>query len=195
MIHIKNIQDFLSTNTEFAWAAVLAFAFLESMVITGIFIPSIILFSVCVFLYNNDILSIYMIASLAILGAHLGDLSGYLIGKVVGPKLLDRKFFKNRQSKVEKAKKFIGRYGSYAVIYGRFIFVIRSLTPFLLGIGSLKLYKFYRADIIACLTWGSALVLLLLLGKASMFALITTMLGIITLFLIITYLLRSKQRS
>jgi membrane-associated protein len=51
------------------------------MVITGSILPSAILFSVCVFIFNSEILSIYLIALFAMFGSHLGDLGGFFCRK------------------------------------------------------------------------------------------------------------------
>ena len=159
---LEKIQEYLSLNPEYAWLLVFAFAFGESMIITGAFLPSAILFSICIYLYNTDIMSIYIIASVAVIGAHLGDLAGFFLGKTIGPNIINMKFFQKRQKAINRVEKFLDRFGPYTVILGRFIPAIRPLTPFLLGITDLNSIKFYRADVIACLAWGIALILLVI---------------------------------
>ena len=90
---LEKIQEYLSLNPEYAWLLVFAFAFGESMIITGAFLPSAILFSICIYLYNTDILSIYIIASVAVIGAHLGDLAGFFLGKTIGPNIINYEVF------------------------------------------------------------------------------------------------------
>ena len=98
-----SIQNFLLHNPEYAWITVFTLAFLESMVISGSIVPSIVLFSVSVYLFNQEILSLYLIAPIAIAGAHLGDLGGFLVGKYSGNKVLALTFFKKRASLISKA--------------------------------------------------------------------------------------------
>ena len=62
----------------------------------------------------------------------------------------------------DRVENFLDRFGPYTVILGRFIPAIRPLTPFLLGITDLNSIKFYRADVVACLAWGIALILLVI---------------------------------
>ena len=90
------IQNFLLHNPEYAWLAVFTLAFLESMVITGSIVPSIVLFSICVYLFDQQILALYLIALIAMIGAHLGDLGGFLVGKYSGEKVLSITFFQKR---------------------------------------------------------------------------------------------------
>ena len=93
-----NIESFLTQNTELAWIAIFVFAFMESFILSGLLVSSVILFSVCVFVFNMEILPLYAIVPIAILGAHSGDMSGYYFGKTVGSKLLQTNFLKKRET-------------------------------------------------------------------------------------------------
>tara|TARA_B100000686_G_C16673441_1_gene907759 strand:- start:564 stop:1070 length:507 start_codon:yes stop_codon:yes gene_type:complete len=156
----ERIQYFLETNPEYGWMLVFLFGFMESMIITGSFMPSAILFSLCIYLYNIELLSLPWICGMAMLGSHLGDVCGFLIGKSIGPSLLNSKFIRKRQKPIKKAQEFLNRFGPYTVIVGRFIPAVRPVVPFLVGITDLRLRRFYVADIIACSLWAIALALL-----------------------------------
>ena len=156
----ESIQNFLLNNPGYAWLAVFILAFLESMVITGSIFPSIVLFSVCVYLFDQQILGLYLIAPIAMSGAHLGDLGGFLVGKYSGNKVLSLTFFQKRTVLIDKATS-ADRFGPLAVVIGRFTPAIRPIMPFFLGLTRLELKRFYFADLIACLAWGIALILML----------------------------------
>ena len=156
----ENIESFLSNNNELAWIAIFMFAFMESFIISGIIVSSAILFSVCIFVFNMELLPLYSIVLIAMLGAHLGDVSGFFFGKTVGPSLLASKFMVKREKTIKRAQNFLEKTGSYTVILGRFVPAIRPIVPFLLGISDLKAVRFYIADVIACACWGTALALL-----------------------------------
>jgi len=157
---LEKIEFYLSTNTEYAWVAILLFAFIEAFVLSGIVTSSAILFSICIIIYNADLLSIYYIVPLAILGANAGDTCSFLFGKTIGHKILTIKFMQKRQKTITKAQKFLDNTGSFTVLFGRFIPALRPIVPFLLGISDLKVVRFYIADFIACSFWGLALGLL-----------------------------------
>ena len=156
----NNIESFLSSNNELAWIAIFIFAFMESFIVTGLFVSSAILFSVCVFIYNMDLLPLHIIVPVAILGAHFGDLSGFYFGKTIGPRLMNTNFLKKREKIIKRTQKFLDTTGPFTVLFGRFIPAIRPIVPFMLGISDLKAVRFYVADIIACCCWGIALALL-----------------------------------
>jgi membrane protein DedA with SNARE-associated domain len=93
----------------------------------------------------------------AVLGAHLGDMTGFLFGKTIGPQLLSTKVMVKRKKLISREQKFIDKTGTFTVILGRFIPAVRPIVPFLLGISDLKIVRFYIADLIACICWGIAL--------------------------------------
>tara|TARA_B100000678_G_scaffold186912_1_gene156253 strand:- start:4308 stop:4661 length:354 start_codon:yes stop_codon:yes gene_type:complete len=107
-----------------------------------------------------ELLPLYSIVMVAMLGAHLGDVSGFFFGKTVGPSLLATKFISKREKTIKRAQKFLDKTGQYTVILGRFVPAIRPIVPFLLGISDLKAVRFYIADVVACSCWGIALALL-----------------------------------
>ena len=153
----EKIELYLNANAEYAWVVILFFAFLESFILSGVIISSAILFSICIFIYNTELLPLFYIVPLAVLGAHLGDMTGFLFGKTIGPQLLSTKVMVKREKLITRAQKFLEKTGSYTVILGRFIPAVRPIVPFLLGVSDLKLVRFYIADLIACIFWGIAL--------------------------------------
>ncbi|MDA8884419.1 DedA family protein [Gammaproteobacteria bacterium] len=156
-MNLESIQQFLTNNTEYSWLIIIFLAFAESFLITGVFISSAILFSVCIFLYNMDVLTIFGIVPLAIIGAHTGDVSSFFLGKTLGPQIINSRILIKRQKTINRAQKFLDKFGPYTVLFGRFIPAVRALTPFLLGVSDVKAVRFYIADVIACLLWGTAL--------------------------------------
>ena len=154
------ILQFISANSEYALFLIFIFAFCESLVVVGSILSSAILFSICVFLYNNGILDLKTIVPIAVIGAHIGDTTSFYIGKKSGDIFLNMTFIKKRQHIIEKANSFIKRFGPYTVVIGRWVPAIRPVVPFLLGISEMKFLNFYKAAVLAVLTWGVGLIML-----------------------------------
>jgi membrane-associated protein len=104
-MNLESIQEFLINNIEYSWMIIMFFAFAESFLITGIFISSAILFSICIFLYNMGALSIFGIVPVAMIGAHIGDVSSFFLGKTLGPQILASKALTKRQKNNKKSTK------------------------------------------------------------------------------------------
>ena len=47
--------------------------------------------------------------------------------------MLETKFFKKRESIIERGNNFIDRFGQLTVVLGRFIPAMRAIVPFLIG--------------------------------------------------------------
>ena len=73
----EKIEIYLNANAEYAWLFVLFFAFLESFILSGLIVSSAILFSICILVYNTELMPITAIVPVAVIGAHLGDMSGF----------------------------------------------------------------------------------------------------------------------
>jgi len=88
-----------------------------------------------------------------------GDNLNYWIGRYIGPKVFhyeNSRFFKKEH--LEKTHKFYEKYGTKAIIIARFMPVIRTFTPFIAGIGSMKYIKFFLYDVFGGVLWISVFV-------------------------------------
>lgn len=98
--------------------------------------------------------SLPLLLVLMIAAAILGDFTGFLKGKWLGPKLFnkaDAKFFK--QSYLEKTKAFYEKYGVWAFVAGRFLPVIRTLIPMLAGASGISAAKFSYLNVAGAVVW------------------------------------------
>lgn len=86
--------------------------------------------------------------------AILGDSLNYFIGHKFGKAILNspkHKFIK--QEHLDKSYQFVGKYGSKAVFLARFMPIIRTIVPFVLGIGELEYSKFLKYNILGGIVW------------------------------------------
>jgi len=117
---------------------------------------------------QNDIgqtaeLNIWIILSLLIIAAILGDATNYMLGKTVGLKLLKWKFNGKQivnPKYIEKTNKFYENYGPKTIIIARFVPIIRTFAPFVAGIGNMTYGKFIRFNMIGGIIWVLSLVFL-----------------------------------
>ena len=87
------------------------------------------------------------------LGAYLSDLICYGLGRIVGPKLLQIKFFASiaTPERIKQIHNYYEHYGVVTLIFGRFIpFGVRNGLFLTAGLGQMPLIKFALADLLAC---------------------------------------------
>lgn len=85
-------------------------------------------------------------------GAYLSDLICYGLGRYLGPKLWNIKFFANMVSKdkVKTMTSFYEKYGPLTLILGRFIpFGVRNGLFLTAGLGKMNFVKFALSDLLA----------------------------------------------
>ncbi len=99
-------------------------------------------------------LNFWLLLVLIILAAVIGDTVNYEIGKHFGRKLLNnKKFTIVKQENLDKADALISKYGSLAVFIARFMPIIRTIVPFVVGMGRLDYKKFITFNAIGGITW------------------------------------------
>ncbi|NFG25044.1 DedA family protein [Clostridium botulinum] len=85
-------------------------------------------------------LNIYILAILLIFAAVLGDTVNYEIGRLFGNKLIKSNIVK--KDHIEKTNKFYEKHGVKTIMFARFIPIVRTIAPFVAGIGKMN-YKYF----------------------------------------------------
>ena len=84
----------------------------------------------------------------------LGNMAGYWFGKQSGPFLFTRKdtfFFKRKH--LMRAKDFYDKHGGQAIVFARFLPIIRTFAPIVAGIVQMEKKKFMLYNIVGCIAW------------------------------------------
>ncbi len=87
------------------------------------------------------------------LGAYFSDLICYCLGRFLGPKLFEIRFFANMvpPERITKISAFYQRFGVITLILGRFIpFGVRNALFLTAGLGKMNFFKFALSDLLAC---------------------------------------------
>lgn len=136
-------------------------AFLESCAGIGLFVSGVFLLSTTTLLYTAESASLSMILMLAFTGALLGDHSGYLVGRHLGERVWHTAWFKNREQSRSRIQTRLVKSAPLTICAGRFIPLLRSLTPIVAGVSGMSWRKFLACDVLACAIWASGLYLIL----------------------------------
>lgn len=145
-----------------------ALAFLESCAGIGLFVSGVFLLSTTTLLYTAEPASLGTILMLAISGALLGDHSGFLVGRLLGDRVWHMTWLKNREQTRSRVQAQLVKSAPVTICAGRFIPLLRSLTPIVAGVSGMSWRKFLVCDLLACTIWVSGLYLILTnLGRVS----------------------------
>jgi membrane-associated protein len=154
----------LSGSAALLVLAVVLFA--ECGLLIGFFLPGdTLLFAGGIFISTGRIttpLAAFLIV--APIAAILGNLVGYAIGYRAGPRVFDRpqsRLF--RPEYVDKSHAFFERFGSWTIIVGRFVPVVRTVATVMAGVGKMRFSLYALYSVIGAILWADGV---LLLGNA-----------------------------
>ncbi len=144
-------------------------AAVEAFPLIGALIPGHIVIILGGFLAHLGILSLPLTLFLASLGAVLGDLMGYILGKKYGAEWIEKygRFFYIKEEHIKKSHDMLHKHTGKALIIGRFSPITRALMPFFAGAGDIKPGIFWTYNIIGGTLWAVSSVMIGYLAGAS----------------------------
>jgi membrane-associated protein len=137
--------------------------FAESGLLLGFFLPGdTLLFAAGISLATGEI-STSLAAFLVVtpIAAILGNLVGYWIGYRAGPVVFDRpnsRIF--RPEYVQRSHQFFERFGSWTIVLGRFVPIVRTVATVMAGVGRMRFSLYALYSVIGGIVWADGILLL-----------------------------------
>lgn len=107
---------------------------------------------------GNDFLDLIILMVLISLAGILGNYVGFWFGKKSGPFIYHRKdsfFFKRKY--LNQAHDFYEKHGGAAIIFARFLPIVRTFAPIIAGVVNMDKKKFSFYNIVGCVSWVTAM--------------------------------------
>ena len=153
ILHVDKFLDVIVTNYgTLVYILIAAVIFCEN----GIFFPlpgDSLIFAGAAYAVAGK-MNIWLLMIICFAAAIVGDLVNYYIGHAVGKAIYDRA--KGRlinKANIDKATAFYAKYGGRAIVFSRFIPIIRQFTPFVAGIGKMNFVKFNIWNLVGVTAW------------------------------------------
>ncbi|MFN4886069.1 MAG: VTT domain-containing protein [Bacteroidota bacterium] len=148
----------LDTYHNWFYLILFVIIFVETGLVIMPFLPGdSLLFAAGALCAGENELSLFMLIGLLILAAIAGDQTNYWIGRFFGERILSKKIFGRAlvaEKHLKKTELFFEKYGTKAIIMARFVPVVRTITPFVAGIGKMDYRsKFFPFDIFGGFLW------------------------------------------
>ncbi len=147
------------------WVIVIAcgIIFAETGLLLGFFLPGdSLLFTAGLLTAAGKLpINIWFLILLLVICAIVGNQVGYMIGAKAGPAIFNRpdsRFFK--QENITKAHEFFEKHGGKALILARFVPIIRTFVPVIVGVAQMDRKHFTLFNIIGGVLWAGGVTLL-----------------------------------
>jgi len=164
VLHIdKHLATIFTNYQELSYAILFLIIFVETGLVIMPFLPGdSLLFATGALIASTGTLNIYIVIPLLILAAISGDNSNYFIGRYIGERVLKIKWISKivKPEYLVRTEQYFEKYGSRTVVIARFIPIVRTVTPFVAGVGEMKYFVFLSYSIIGACLWISGLTLL-----------------------------------
>jgi membrane-associated protein len=147
---------------------VLFIIFAETGLFAGFFLPGDSLLFVAgifstqlaAYLYDtgSDFFNLLLVIGLTSLAGILGNTVGYWFGRKIGPAMYtwkDRFLFKQRY--LHQAKDFYDKHGGGAIVFARFLPIVRTFAPIVAGIVNMDRKKFGFFNVVGSIAWTSSM--------------------------------------
>ena len=197
---MNHLFDITYLITNYGYLGIFIIIFLES----GLFFAlpgDSLLFTAGLFASAYGFNLVFLI-TIIFLATFLGGLGGYEIGTYL-EKLRKFSFFRLilKQKHIDKAHEFFMKYGKFAIVFSRFVPIVRTFTPIVAGIARVPYKFFVKYSLISSVLWSTLITLIgYFLGR--IFPVIKDYLWVVTILVVLVSLvpilievLKSKRRS
>ena len=107
------------------------------------------------FFAERGYLDIYTVAAVAAVGAYLGHLFWFWLGRRYGVKLLDR--FPKMKNHFGRGVRLFERYGALAIIITQWLYGLRLTAAIILGMSRISTLKFVAYEALSCGIWAAVI--------------------------------------
>ncbi|QJD95113.1 DedA family protein [Mucilaginibacter robiniae] len=156
ILHIdKHLAEIISNYQGWTYLILFFIIFAETGFVVTPFLPgdSLLFAAGALVAAGNTGLNIYLLTTLLIAAAFLGNTVNYELGKYFGAKVFKPE---NKVLKLDyylKTQAFFDKHGPLAVILSRFMPIIRTIAPFVAGVGRMPLSKYSLYNIVGGTAW------------------------------------------
>ena len=159
ILHIDaHLATFLVDYGVWVYAILFLIIFVETGVVVMPFLPgdSLLFAAGMLAAQYPESLNVGIVIGLLLLAAILGDTVNYTIGREFGNQALKVKIFGKhfvKEDHINKTHEFYHKYGSKTIVIARFVPIVRTLAPFVAGIGRMAYSTFITYNVIGAMLW------------------------------------------
>lgn len=157
MLHIdKHLHRLIEMSGYGSYAILFLIIFCETGLVVTPFLPGDSLLFTAGALAGLGSLNIFVLWAVFVLAAILGDSLNYTLGMRLGQRVYREECLFGipvKRKHLDEARGFYVQYGSKAIALSRFLPILRTLVPFVAGVGAMPYRTFLLSNIVGGLVW------------------------------------------
>ncbi len=156
ILHIdKHLAEITSQYQGWTYLILFVIIFAETGFVVTPFLPgdSLLFAAGALIAGGASGLDIHLLAVFLIVAAFAGNTVNYLLGNYLGPRVFKEENKILKLSYYLQTQAFFDKHGGKAVIFSRFMPIIRTIAPFVAGVGRMPIGRYSLYNIIGGVSW------------------------------------------
>ncbi len=147
----RQLADVIAAQGAWVYLYLWLIIFLETGVFFMAVLPGDTLLLAAGVLAGGGLLNVHLLYALLTLATLAGDSGNYWLGRLAARPIVARGWLKPEQ--LARAERFFERYGAGAILFSRYIPLIRAAAPFLAGASRMGYPRFVGLNALACASY------------------------------------------
>jgi membrane-associated protein len=152
----------ITTLGPWALVGVALIIFAECGLLIGFFLPGdSLLFTAGLLAVTTGFAPLWLVCVVCVVAAFVGNACGFWIGRAAGPAIFDKprsRLFKPQH--VARTHEFFERYGTRAIVLGRFVPIVRTFITVMAGVGQMSARRYLTYSAVGGVAWAVGVTLL-----------------------------------
>lgn len=150
----KHLSQLIGMAGNWSYVALFFIVFCETGLVVTPFLPGDSLLFAAGSIAALGSLNLWVLIAVLLVAAILGDAANYWIGRELGLKLLEGPLARFIDQKhLDKANHFYEKHGAKAIVFARFVPIMRTVAPFTAGIARMDYPRFFHYNIVGGVLW------------------------------------------
>jgi membrane-associated protein len=150
--HLRELVDQHGTTT---YWILFAIVFAETGLVVTPFLPgdSLLFAAGSIAALGSEKFQVWPVCILLTIAAIVGDTVNYWIGKKIGAKVFATESRWIKREHLQKTQAFYEKYGAKTILLARFVPIVRTLAPFVAGVGTMNYRTFITYNVFGGVLW------------------------------------------
>lgn len=154
ILHVDvHLQEFASAHGALIYGLLFLIIFVETGVVVMPFLPGDSLLFAAGALAATGVMDPWLLFFLLWFAAVLGDNCNYWVGRLLGQRVHDWDSRWIKREHLAKTQGYFDRHGGKTIVFARFMPIIRTISPFVAGVGKMDYRRFFSIDVFGGLVW------------------------------------------